>query len=358
MNKRILAINPGSTSTKVAIYDDLELIGQVTIRHSLDELAHYKTLQDQLPLRTQAVIDLLNQKNIPLNSIDAIVGRGGLLHPLPQGGTYAINDEMLEDLQMNRYGVHASNLGALIAHQLARQYQQPTFIVNPVVIDEMIPEARITGIPGIYRASRYHALNQKAIAHRFAKEIHRRYEDLTLVIAHLGGGISVGLHREGRTIDVNNALGGDGPFAPERAGTTPLFDLVNLCYSGLYTKEQVYSMLVGKGGLAGHLGTADGREIVSRIEQGDTHAESVVAAMCYQIAKEIGSLYAVAQREVDGVILTGGLAYNDYLVSTIKRYLPSDYPIYVFPGEDELLALVEGTLAVLNGEVEVLSYNT
>jgi len=358
MSKRILAINPGSTSTKVALYDDLTLIGQVTIRHSIDELGQYPTLQDQLPLRTQAVLDLLTQKKIELSSIDAIVGRGGLLHPLPQGGTYAINEEMLDDLRVNRYGVHASNLGALIAHQLSQLHHQPCFIVNPVVVDEMIAEARVTGIPGIQRASRYHALNQKAIAHRFAKELHRRYEELTLVITHLGGGISVGLHRNGRTVDVNNALGGDGPFSPERAGTTPLFDLVNLCFSGLYTREQIYSMLVGKGGLAGHLGTADGREIVARIEQGDSHAESIMAAMCYQVAKEIGSLVAVAQSEIDGVILTGGLAYNDYIVSTIKHYLPSNYPIYVFPGEDELLALVEGTLAVLNGEVCVLSYNT
>ena len=356
MSKRILAINPGSTSTKVALYDDLLLVGQVTIRHPTTELSQYPSLIAQLPLRTQAVMQLLEQKQISLESIDAFVGRGGLLHPLPNGGTYRINDKMIHDLQASRFGVHASNLGALIAHELAQYHHQPCFIVNPVVVDELAPEARMTGIPFMQRLSRYHALNQKAIAQRYAKETSKNYRDIIVVVAHLGGGISVGLHRHGRVIDVNNALGGDGPFSPERAGTLPTFDLMNLCFSGQYTIDEVRQMIVGNGGLVGHCGTSDAKLLVEQAVAGNKAVEQVLTAMCYQIAKEIGALYAVARGPLDGVLITGGLAYNTWIIDTICSYLPDHYNIKVYPGEDELLALVEGTLAVLSQQEDCRDY--
>ena len=356
MSNKILAINPGSTSTKVALFDDHQLVGQVTIRHDNQELSAFPNLVSQLPLRTTAVLQLLQEKNVDLKNITAFVGRGGLLHPLPVGGTYRINEKMLHDLRTNRFGVHASNLGALIAFELARYHQQPCFIVNPVVVDELCPEARVTGIPFIQRVSRYHALNQKAIARRFAQQINKSYQEVVLVVAHLGGGISVGLHRHGKVVDVNNALGGDGPFSPERAGTVPTFDLMNLCFSGQYTEDEVKQLLVGKGGLVGHCGTSDARQLVERVEAGDHAVEHVLTSMCYQIAKEIGSLYAVAQAPVDGVLLTGGLAYNHWIVQKIQSFLPSHFHVVVFPGEDELLALAEGALAVLNHQEECHEY--
>ncbi|MBC7194519.1 MAG: butyrate kinase, partial [Caldisericia bacterium] len=287
--------------------------------------------------------------------ISCIVGRGGLIKPV-ESGTYIINEKMIEDLKEAKRGEHASNLGAIIAYEIAKELKIPAYIVDPVVVDEMDDVARISGLKGIERKSIFHALNQKAVARRAAKDLGKKYEDVNLIVVHLGGGISVGAHRKGRVVDVNNALNGDGPFAPERAGGLPTQDLVDLCFSGKYTFDEMKKKLAGEGGLVSHLGTNDAREVEKRIENGDSYARLVYEAMAYQVSRTIGEMAAVLKGEIDAIVITGGIAYSKMLVDWIRERVSFLGKILVYPGEDEMEALALGALRVLRKEEEPKIY--
>ncbi|MBZ4644756.1 MAG: butyrate kinase [Petroclostridium sp.] len=351
---KILTINPGSTSTKVAFFQGLECISSRTLQHSSGELEQYSSIMDQYFLRKQAIMEYLSEQNIDYKLLDAVVGRGGLLKPL-KGGTYHVNHAMLEDLKNARYGQHASNLGAVIAYEIASLANIPCFIVNPVVVDEFEPLARYSGLPDIPRKSAFHALNQKAVAMRAAKETGKRYDEVNLIVAHLGGGISVAAHCKGKVIDVNNGLE-EGPFSPERSGSLPVIQLVDMCFSGQYSKDEIKKKLVGKGGLAAYLGTSDGKEIEQRIDRGDEQARLALEAMAYQIAKEIASCSAVLYGNVDNIIITGGLARDQRLVTWITERVKFIAPVKVYPGENEMSAMAEGAYRVLTGEEKALHY--
>jgi butyrate kinase len=346
---KILAINPGSTSTKIAVFDDESSVLEKTIRHSSEELKDFKNIIEQYDFRVKVIENVLKENGFKLEDFDAFVGRGGLLHPI-ESGTYRVNEAMLEDLKECKYGEHASNLGAIIAYNLATKVNKPAYIVDPVVVDEMEPLARYSGLKGIERKSIWHALNQKAVARRAAKDLHKKYDEVNLIVVHLGGGISVAAHKKGRTVDVNNALNGDGPFAPERAGGLPTISLVDLCMSGKYTYEEMKKLLAGKGGLVSHLGTNNAIEVEERIEKGDEYAKLVYEAMAYQVAKTVGEMAAVLKGEVDAIILTGGLARSKMLTEWIKERTSFIAPVLLYPGEDEMRALAEGALRVLKGE--------
>ncbi|WDU83484.1 butyrate kinase [Caloramator sp. Dgby_cultured_2] len=346
---RMLVINPGSTSTKIAVFDDLNPVFVETLRHSSEELAPYNTIFEQYEFRKNVILSALKEKNVPIESLNAVVGRGGLLKPI-EGGTYNVNEKMIEDLKIGVQGQHASNLGGVIAYEIAKSVNIPAFIVDPVVVDEMDEIARISGMPEIQRKSIFHALNQKAVAKRYAKEHEKKYEELNLIVAHLGGGISVGAHRKGRVVDVNNALDGEGPFSPERTGSLPVGDLVKLCFSGKYTLDEIKKKITGKGGLMAYFGTNDARDVEKMMNEGNKEAELVYKAMAYQVAKEIGMCATVLKGEVDAIILTGGLAYGKTFVEWIKERISFIAPVVVYPGEDEMLALAEGGLRVLRGE--------
>lgn len=352
---RLLVINPGSTSTKIGIYDNERSIFEETLRHDSDELKKYRTVIEQYEFRKNTILESLNKEGINLQKLSAIVGRGGVLRPIP-GGTYRVNEKMLEDLRSGRYGEHASNLGGIIANEIANQFNIPAFIVDPVVVDELEPVARISGVPEIERKSIFHALNQKAVARRIAKQMGKSYQEVSFVVCHMGGGITVGAHRHGRVVDVNNGLHGDGPFSPERAGTVPAGDLVGLSFSGQYFSGEVLKKLVGHGGLVAYLGTNDARKVEEMIEQGNEKAALVYEAMAYQVAKEIGSCSAALEGKVDAIILTGGLAYGKEFVKKIIKRVEWISPVTVVPGENELQALAEGGLRVLRGEEEEKSY--
>lgn len=351
---KLLVINPGSTSTKVGYFENGHPISSKSLTHSVEELDAYKSITDQYPLRKKAILEYLAEQQIAVEQLDAVVGRGGLLKPL-KGGTYRINEAMLGDLRSCRYGKHASNLGALIAYEIAFPLGIPSYIVNPVVVDELEPLARFSGLTEIKRKSAFHVLNQKAVAKKLAKEVSRPYTELNLVVAHLGGGISVAAHKKGCAVDVNNGLE-EGPFSPERAGSLPTLQLLDLCFSGKYTKEELEKKLVGKGGLADYLGTADCREIEARAGKGDSDALLAYEAMAYQVAKEIGACAAVLYGKVDYIAITGGLARSSTLVNWIKERVEFVAPVRVYPGEDELSALAEGALSVLQGEHEAKEY--
>ncbi|MDQ0166854.1 butyrate kinase [Bacillus horti] len=353
---RLLAINPGSTSTKIGVYDNERSILEETLRHDTSELESYKTVFEQYQFRKQTILETLHNEGINLQRLSAVVGRGGVLKPIP-GGTYRVNQSMLEDLQGGRYGEHASNLGGIIAHEIASQFNIPAFIVDPVVVDELQPVARLSGLPEIERRSIFHALNQKAVARKMARQLGKKYEDLSLIVCHMGGGITVGAHHLGRVIDVNNGLNGDGPFSPERAGGVPVGDLVALCYSGQFYSKEMVRKLVGLGGLVGYLGTNDARDVESMIAEGNEEAKLVYEAMAYQVAKEIGAYSVVLKGKIDAIILTGGLAYGDSFIQMIKERIEWLGQVIVMPGENELQALVEGGLRVLRGEEQEQLYD-
>lgn len=352
---RLLIINPGSTSTKIAIYDNEKLICEKVIRHSYEEILSFENIIDQFSFRKEIILEALNNKGLNFTKLSAVIGRGGLLKPIP-GGTYAVNDAMMEDLNGSIRGQHACNLGGILANSIAKQLNIPAYIVDPPVVDEMEDIAKITGLEGIERLSSFHALNQKAIARKVAKDIGKPYSEANLIIAHLGGGISVGAHRNGRVIDVNNALDGDGPFSPERTGSLPVGQLIHLCYSGKHTLEEIKKMIVGRGGLISYLGTNDGREVSRMIERGNRKAELIYKAMAYQVAKEIASAGAVLKGEIDAIAITGGIAYDKQFTQWIKESVEFLGQILIYPGEDEMLALAEGGLRVLRGEEEALEY--
>ncbi|WP_091838511.1 butyrate kinase [Marininema halotolerans] len=352
---RILAINPGSTSTKIGVYDSEKRILEETLRHDAEELEQYPSLFDQYPFRKQVILDTLDQEGINLTRLCAVVGRGGLLQPI-SGGAYLVNDKMLQDLTSGKFGEHASNLGGVLAYEIAEKLHIPSFIVDPVVVDELEPIARISGVPEIERRSIFHALNQKATARRFAAQKRKRYHELNLVVAHMGGGITIGAHCQGKVIDVNNGLHGEGPFSPERAGTLPVGDLVALSYSGKFFASEIMKMIVGRGGLVGYLGTNDAQQVEERIAAGDREAQLVYSAMAYQVAKEIGAYAVVLKGKVDGIILTGGLAYGKSFVREIVDRVSWIAEVCVFPGENELQALVEGALRVMRREESAKRY--
>lgn len=346
---QILVINPGSTSTKIGIFDNNRLLLESTLRHTTEELAQYPFIIDQFHFRKDAILETLQKEGIRTSELSAICGRGGLLRPI-EGGTYSVNDAMIEDLKKGFAGQHASNLGGILADELAQGLDIPAFIVDPVVVDELAPMARISGFAALERKSIFHALNQKAVARRYAQQVGKKYEDLKLIVTHMGGGITVGTHECGKVIDVNNGLHGDGPFSPERAGTVPAGALIELCYSGEFYRQEVMLKLVGQGGLVGYLGTNDAVEVEKRIAKGDTRAQLVYEAMAYQVAKEIGSAAAVLRGDVDAIIMTGGLAYGKEFVKSITSRVDWISEVVVYPGEDELQALAEGAMRVLSGE--------
>lgn len=352
---RILTINPGSTSTKIGIFDNELLLLEKIIRHDADMLHSFPNIIDQYEFRKKIILEILDYEGINISKFSAVCGRGGLLRPI-EGGTYAVNELMLQDLRTGYSGQHASNLGGIIAHAIASGLNIPSFIVDPVVVDELEPIARFSGFPLIERKSIFHALNQKAVARRAAKELGRDYSELNLIVVHMGGGITVGVHKQGRVVDVNNGLHGEGPFSPERAGTVPAGDLVSICFSGEYYREEIMKMLVGRGGLAGYLGTNDALKVEARIAAGDEKAKQVYEAMAYQVAKEIGSASAALSGKVDAIILTGGLAYGKDFVTAISNRINWIADVLVHPGENELQALAEGALRVLRGEEEAKVY--
>lgn len=352
---KILVINPGSTSTKIAVFQNANCIMEETLRHSTEELLEFETIYDQFAFRKDVILKSLDSHDIALETIDAVVGRGGLLKPV-QGGTYSVSDKMIEDLKVGILGQHASNLGGVLARNISDPIQKPAFIVDPVVVDEMDDIARITGIPEIRRTSIFHALNQKAVGRAIAKELSKNYEDLNLIVAHLGGGISVGAHKHGRIVDVNNALDGDGPFTPERAGEVPSGKLLKMHVYGGYSFEDISKKLVGKGGLVAHLGTNDAREVNKMIDSGNKDAELIYKAMAYQVAKEIGSCAAVLKGHVDAIILTGGIAYDSRFIDWITERVSFISKVIVYPGENEMSALAEGALRVLTGEEAAKEY--
>lgn len=354
-NYRLLIINPGSTSTKIAVFDDENMIFEQTLRHSAQELSQYKRIFDQYEFRKNIILESLEEGGIRLESLSGIVGRGGLLRPI-EGGTYKVNAGMLRDLKTGVQGEHASNLGAILAYEIGHKVGVESFIVDPVVVDELSDIARISGLNGIERKSIFHALNQKAVARRHAKRMKTKYEDMNLIVAHLGGGISVGAHKNGRVIDVSNALDGEGPFSPERTGGLPVGDLIKLCYSGMYSYDDMKNMIKGKGGMVSYLNTNDAMEVGKRIEAGDEHAKQVYYAMAYQVAKEIGSCAVVLKGNVDGILLTGGISHDKMFTSWVEERISFISKVYVYPGEDELIALAEGGLRVLKGEEELKEY--
>ena len=352
---RILAINPGSTSTKIALFDDEEIIFKKNLAHEESKLAEFKDISDQLPYRTEMVINALKENNIPLETIDAFSGRGGGLVSV-EGGTYKINELLLHHAQIGYTMKHASVLGAQIAYNLAKVNNKEAYIVNPVSVDEKEEISRITGIKGVYNESTFHALNQKEVAHKYAKNIGKKYEELNLVVVHLGGGISIGAHKNGRIIDVSNALNGDGPFAPTRTGKIPGNQLVKLCFSGKYTEDEVMELITQKGGLVSHLGTSDTRDVKKMIENGDNYAKLIYDAMIYQVAKEIGAYSTVLKGKVDAIIITGGIANDNYVIEKLNQYVSYIGNIVVMPGEEEMQALSNGALRVLKGEERSLEY--
>ena len=354
----ILVVNPGSTSTKMAVYEDEMPLVMRSISHSNEDLAHFDDVIEQLDYRKQLVLDELQRVNLPLE-FDAVIGRGGLVKPIA-GGVYEINQKMLDDtysgIAMHN---HACNLGCLIAHDIACCIPRcRAFIADPGVVDELNDYARISGSPLMNRICIWHALNQRAIARRFAQEIGKSYEDLNLIICHLGGGISVAAHDHGRAVDANNALDGEGPFSPERAGSLPAADLIRLCFSGKYSEKQLLKRIAGKAGLNAHLGTANVKEIELRIRKyGDKHAELILNAMIYHVAKNIVGLGAVFCGKVDAILLTGGLARSEYVISRLRQRIDFLAPTYCFPGEDEMEALALNALAVLRGQRTVMEYD-
>ena len=354
---KILVINPGSTSTKMAVYEDEQPILLRNITHTAEELAPFDAITEQQDFRKQLVLDELAAADIPLE-FDAVIGRGGLVKPIA-GGVYEINQQMIDDtLHGCVMHNHACNLGCLIAHEIAASIPGcRSFIADPGVVDELSPLARISGSPLMPRICIWHALNQRAIARRYARGIGKEYEDLNLIICHLGGGISVAAHEHGRAIDANNALDGEGPFSPERAGSLPAADLIRLCFSGKYSEKQLLKRIAGKAGLNAHLGTNNMREIQERIKNGDEHAKLIVDAMLYHVAKNIAAEAAVLCGKIDAILLTGGMAHSEYIVSELRRRIGFLAPVYTFPGEDEMQALALNALAVLQGKRNVKNYN-
>jgi butyrate kinase len=346
--RHILAINVGSTSTKVAFYRDSERLVQESIPYSAAELSRYEGLGDQLSLREEGLRKFIEKNAIDMSKVDLVISRGGLGRPGP-AGAFSINEAMCDDLLQGRYGKHPSALGPAMALGLARKYRMPAVVIDPPSTDEFQPLARLSGLPEIERKSALHALNQKAAARKAAGQLSKRYEDVNFVVAHLGGGITIGAHCKGLVIDCTHGLN-EGPFTPERAGGLPTQDLLELAQSGRVSPKDLSKRLVGQGGLAAYLGTTNAVEVEAAVKKGDAKAELIYRAMAYQIAKDIGAMAAVLAGEVDGVVLTGGLAHSEMLTGWVRQRTAFIAPVFVFPGEDEMEAMAAGALRILRGE--------
>ena len=351
MSYKILIINPGSTSTKIGVFEDETLLFEETLRHTTEELAGFNMIVDQKDFRKKVILDVLAEKNFDIKTLDVCVGRGGMLKPIP-GGTYAVSDDLLEDLKIGKQGQHAS----ILAREIGDELGVPSYIVDPVVVDELMPSSRLSGVPELPRISVFHALNQKAVAKRYAKEVGKKYTDLNLIVVHMGGGVSVGAHDHGKVVDVYNALDGDGAFSPERAGGVPSGALVKMCFSGEYTQAEVMKKLVGKGGFNAYIGSNDARDLEKLVNEGDEHAKLVQDAFYQQVAKDIGGMATVLRGKVDQIILTGGIAYSKHTCEELEKRAGFIAPFTVYAGEDELLALAQGALRVMNGEEEPMKY--
>jgi butyrate kinase len=351
----ILAINPGSTSTKVALFEDHNRRFSTNVAHDADKLETFAEISDQLPYRRKIILDELKKNGIDLEDIDAFVGRGGGLVGL-EGGTYAINDMLLSHARVGFTVKHPAILGSQLAHEFAGIYGKPAFVVDPPDVDEFEPLARITGLAHVFRESRGHPLNQKEIARRYAAETDRRYEDLNLVVSHLGGGVSVAAHRRGRIVDSTDVINGDGPMAPTRAGALPATAVIKMCFSGKISEQEIYKRITKTGGFVDHLQTADAREVQARMNQGDTHAKRVYETLAYQVSKSIGAYATVLKGDVDGILLTGGMAHDDYLTGKITDRVAYIAPVKVYAGEFEMEALAAGALRVLSGQEQPRTY--
>ena len=356
MDRFILVINPGSTSTKIAVYNNRNENFLINVKHDKERLSEFDRIFDQYEYRESMIKEILVKAAIDLRKIDIIVGRGGLFKPIA-GGVYRVNEKMIRDVK-NPIGEHESNLGGVIAYELAREIGRDVqaIIVDPTCVDEMDDIARISGMPELPRRSFLHALNQRAIGRKFAQEINKNYDEINVIVVHMGGGISAGAHCKGRIIDVNNGLNGDGPFSPERSGGLPVGQLVDLCFSGRFTRNEIMKKIKGNGGLYAYLGTSDAVEIERRIEQGDENAKLIYDAMCYQVAKEIGALATVLKGEVDGILLTGGLAYSKMIIDNITDRVKYLGTVKTYPGEGEMEALALNGYLVLTDEIEVKEY--
>jgi len=356
LKRLILAVNPGSTSTKFALYEEETLIFEKSLVHSYEDISGYEKITDQFSFRKDLIMKELEERKADLADISAVVGRGGLIKPI-ESGIYEVNDKMIGDLKSGLLGQHASNLGGLIADAIASELPNAkAYIVDPVVVDELQPMARISGHPEIERISIFHALNQKAVARMYAESVGKKYEELNLIIAHMGGGISVGVHRKGRVVDVNNALDGDGPFSPERSGSLPAGQLADLCFSNRFTHKEIKSMITGKGGMVAYLGTNSFRDVCKRADNGDHKAILIRDAAAYQMGKEIGAAAAVLEGNVDAIILTGGMAHNTGHVNKIKSMVEFITGVVVYPGEDEIKSLAFNGLLALDGKIEIRIY--
>ncbi len=351
---RILTVNPGSTSTKVAVFQKQKRIAKATIKHDDAKMLQFDNLVEQLPYRQALIESFLKEYDIDIKSIDGFIGRGGLLRPL-SSGLYRVNEKMIQELKENAHGEHASNLGGLIARALAKSIGKEAYIADPVVVDEMDEVAKFSGLNGVTRRSLFHALNQKAVARKYAEEVNIPYEELHLIVAHLGGGVSVGYHKLGKVVDVNNALDGDGPMSPERPGSLPVNGVVELCYGG-QTKDEVMKFVRKYGGMFSYLNTKDAEEVSDMLASGRVEARKVVDAMVYQIAKEIGALHALTKGQLDAIILTGGLAYNQDIIMPLIDMLEHLGDITIYPGENELEALAFNMRAYLEGRIKPLEY--
>ena len=352
---KILTINPGSTSTKIALFEGETNVFQKNLKHSAEELAPFDKVADQFGFRKNVILKVLKEEGIGIDDITYIVGLGGLVKPIASG-IYEVNEALLADLRKGVHGEHASNLGGLIAADLAAQIGAKAYIADPVVVDELQDVARISGHPAFERISIFHALNQKAIARTYAKENGKKYEDLNLIVAHLGGGISVAAHCKGKAIDVNNALDGDGPFSPERSGGLPVGSLIKACFSGQYTLAQLKKMICGQGGYVGYLNTNDAYDVEVKAKDGDAKAAMIQEAMAYQVAKEIGAMATVLKGKVDAILVTGGIAYGKPFVESLKEKVSFLAPVAVYPGEDEMKALAMNALMLHQGELTAKIY--
>jgi len=354
---RIIAINPGSTSTKIAVYDNQSPVLVKNIVHTAEELEPFERITDQFEYRKNLICKVLKDAEIRMDLVKAIVGRGGLVKPI-ESGVYEVNDALKRDLIDSPMGAeHASNLGGLIADDLAKSIPGArAYIANPVVVDELDDIARYSGHKLLPRISVFHALNQKAVARQHAKSILKEYESLNLIVVHLGGGISVGAHHKGRVIDVNQGLDGDGPFSPERTGTLPVGALIRLCFSGDYTEKQILKMNKGEGGLVSYLGTNSAYDVEKNMMDGDQESKAVFEAMAYQVSKEIGSMYAVLKGDVDAILITGGVAHSKWFVNQISERVYKMAPVHTYPGEDEMRALANNGLRIIKGEAKAKTY--
>lgn len=351
---KIFIINPGSTSTKFAVYEDDKMIWKGCMQHPVEDLSQFAHINEQLQYRNEAMHKILAESGIEPN-FDVVIARGGLLKPTP-GGVYRVDEKIKHDL-IYAEDEHACNLGGLMADEFAYELGCPAFIADPEVVDELIPEARYSGLPGLERKSIFHALNSKAVARRYARLNGLKYEDLDLIVVHLGGGISVSAHKHGRVVDVNNALDGEGPFSPERAGTLPAGSLVDLCFSGKYTHREIRKMINGQGGLTAHLGMNDVGEISARAEAGEEPYKGVLDAMIYGVARQVGARAIVLKGHIDAIILTGGIAHSQYCVDKLKGWIDWLAPISIRAGEDELGALAYNARAAMTGELPISVYN-